>query len=241
MPDSADEVAKLAASQTVAGGLFLVLSNLFMSPAIYLSLLQNANASALVYFSLLIASSAYHACRAGFGCVVGFDDHVKLDYLYVYFSVLWTITHVGRSHVIRHDTRLLIFVLFFLPTAFLIVGGHMNAGVPIVAGVLPGLAMGWVALRNRVKVFRRLPWALLGIAIGGVACIFMYLLPSVDYEWAHGIWHTLVMLAVACIIYANFRYRNYANPIDDPEKFAPAPSGYKYNFDGSVRKVNAKA
>ena len=204
----------------VVGGLFLILSNLFLAPAVYYSLDLHEEASAIVYFNLIVVSSLYHSCRAGFSCVVSYVDHRKLDYLFVYFAVLWTLTTgLGRSHAISMRVRMLVFCVFFLPTAILIVGDQKGIAVQIVGGLLPAAVMIALAHNKGVRLFRRLPWAVLAIVLGAISGVFMYAMPLNTYEWSHSVWHVLSMLAVACLIYSTKRHYREQNPLDDPEKY----------------------
>ena len=173
-----------------------------------------------MYFSLLIASSLYHACRAGFVCLVPYIEHRKLDYLFVYTAVLWTLTTgLGRSHAIPIRRRLVVYYLFLLPVTIMIVGNYEGHWVQLVGGLLPALLMIAIAHTYGVALFRRWPWAVTSFVLAGIAGVFMFVMPSHTYEWSHSVWHIFSMLALACLIYSTRRHHRYVNPVDDPEKF----------------------
>lgn len=211
-------------NSTLAGALFLVISNIFIAPAIWISLYFSEVPSAIVYFNVLVASAMYHSCRAGFVCVVAYFDHRKLDYLFVYFAVLWTLTTgLGKSHAISYQLRLLVFNIFILPVAILIVGNYEGHSVQVVGGLLPALVMIVVANNRGVPLFRRPVWAALALVLGGTSALFMFALPHNTYEWSHSVWHVLSMLALFCLIYSTKRRYDFVNPFDDPERFPRPP------------------
>lgn len=214
-------------NSNLVGALFLVLSNLAIVPSILLSFYLREEDSAIAYFNVFVASVLYHSCRSGFNCSVPYIDHRKLDYLFVYFAVLWTLTTgLGKSHIIPYRIRLVVFNLFFLPVAILIVGNYEGHWVQLVGGVLPALVMITVAKHYGVHLFRRIWWAVAAFVLGGLAGLFMFIMPYNTYEWSHSVWHVLSMSALFCLIYSTKRKFNYINPDDDPERFprpAPAP------------------
>lgn len=207
-------------NSNLVGGLFLVLSNLFIVPAIIESLYAREEDSAIVYFNILIASSLYHSCRAGFVCVIAYIDHRKLDYLFVYFAVMWTLTTgLGKSHTIPYRIRLVVFNFFFLPMAILIIGNYEGHAVQIVGGLLPGISMYIIAKHYGVPLFRRWGWALAAIVLGGIAGLFMFAMPYNTYEWSHSVWHIFAMLALLCLKKSTRRRFDVVNPFDDPELY----------------------
>jgi len=218
--DDEEFIVKERLTANMAGGLFLVLSNLFLAPAVYESFYLHEDASAIVYFNNIVVSSLYHSCRAGLFCAVSYLDHRKLDYLFVFFAVLWTLTTgLGRSHAISMRVRMLVFCVFFLPVNILIIGDQHGVVVQIVGGVLPAAVMIVLAHNKGVRLFRRLPWAIVAFVLGAISGVFMYALDYKTYEWSHSVWHILSMLAVVCLIYSTKRHFRDENPLDDPEKF----------------------
>lgn len=210
-------------NSNLAGSILLVISNLFLVPAIFESFEIGEEASAIVYFSLLVASSLYHACRSGLVCLVAYIDHRKLDYLFVYTAVIWTLTTgLGRSHAIPLRRRLVVYYLFFLPVAIMIVGNYEGHWVQLVGGLLPGLTMVVIARMYGVALFRRPALAFVALFFGGIAGLFMFIMPYYTYEWSHSVWHIFSMLALAFLIYSTRRHHRYVNVVDDPEKFRTA-------------------
>jgi len=214
-------------NSNLAGAIFLVISNLAIVPSILLSFYLHEEDSAIAYFNVFVASVLYHSCRSDFNCVVPYVDHRKLDYLFVYFAVLWTLTTgLGKSHIIPYRIRLVVFNLFFLPVAILVVGNYEGHWVQLVGGLFPALVMIAVANHYGVHLFRRIWWAVAALAVGAAAGLFMFVMPYSTYEWSHSVWHILSMTALFFLIYSTKRrYRNI-NPYDDPERYpqpAPAP------------------
>lgn len=207
-----------------ASGVFLVLSNIFLAPAIYESFVIGEAPTAIVYFNLLFASSLYHACQANFGCVVDYADHRKLDYFFVYIALLWTITTgLGRSHALSYRTRSLVFCIFLLPIAIMVIGDYEGVWIYLTAGVLPALIMIALCHNRGVRLFQRPTWVVVSAAIALPAFVFMYTLDKEDYEWAHGLWHVFIMLSIACLVLATKRYHRYADVVDDQDLYPNGP------------------
>lgn len=196
-----------SANSPLVGGLFLIVTNLFLSPAIYLLLEWRDYATALFYYALLIISSLYHTCRAFNKCIVPYVEHQKLDYLFVFTSLIWSITAVGVPHAIHYRKRLTVFVVFFSITTVLVIGGSTAWLIAGVAAGGTGATMIVIAAVHDTPLFKSWRMALLGFALVGVAAIFMYILPSATYDWSHAIWHILSMLAYLAFVFAVFGFK----------------------------------
>jgi len=237
-------------NSNVANGVFLVVSNVFLAPAILESLQMHEWASAVIYFNVMVASTIYHSCRAEFGCLIDSPRleseflpvsrdvvqwiHSRFDVFFVFNAIMWTLTSIGRSHAISHHTRLLVYEIFFLPLAFFVFGDFNDLWAALVGGLLPGAVMLVLCAQRGTRAIRRWHWFLLGVALAAFAGFFMYLMPYRTYGWSHGVWHITSMLALVCFNKATRRNYAFLNPLDDPEHFPPLAHEFVYDYRANV-------
>jgi hypothetical protein len=173
-------------------GWLLVFSNVTLVLVIvYLAFLRDV-VTPLLLINTLIASSCYHACRAGFFCEFMYDYHMTWDYLSVYIPIAWMITYLGI-----HNPQLHIFAFFlsFLVTVPIVLSGVSRELIPLFGIGVPIVISFNHAMLRKHRMFYHLPFAILTFIFAIIAGAFMFLFPHRDYGWAHACWHFFSMLS----------------------------------------------
>jgi hypothetical protein len=173
-------------------GFLLVFSNVALVPVIvYLALCRDVVTPVLL-INTIIASSCYHACRAGFFCETLYDFHVTWDYISVYIPITWMITYLGI-----HNPQLHIFAFFLslLITIPFVLSSFNRAFLPLVGIGVPIVISFNHAMLRKHRMFYNWPFAIATFILAITAGAFMFAFPHSDYGWAHSLWHLFSMLS----------------------------------------------
>ena len=182
----------------------LVLTNLFIVPAFMLAAWRGSRTTAIILFSVYVNSCLYHSCRGGFFCLMHYLKHRTLDYLAVYNAMTWFIYMIGaRRHDFTIDERRHTEMHFatMIVTTMAIIADVGNFWLPVIGIGIPVLVVLVLdTVDSRTFVYRpKWAWATLAcFLVGGAAFAF----GNGAYWWAHGVWHTFVMLGIACFMIA---------------------------------------
>jgi len=196
------------------GGLALVLTNLILVfPVVHLAwLLRFDYAAALL--TTMLASIAYHGCRAGFFCEYRFRDHQITDHIFVFLTLIYVASRlaVRRSFFPRNvrleypeillTARVAFFFAIVLPT---VMANMYNPESPLAALFGFGVPIAVVILGACVsgeRLFYDVKFGLIGSGLFLVSVAFYACAPHSWYQWSHSIWHLLSMLSVYFIIFA---------------------------------------
>jgi len=207
--DDDDFFPPSSANSPVPAGVLLVASNLVLAFAIYYTLECRDYATSLFFYALMLMSGMYHECRAFNKCVVPFEAHIMLDYIFVYISLIWTITAVGIEHAIHYRKRLIVFIVFFSITIVFIFNQSSAWLVALVGPVGAGIVMITLSIIHQTPLFKVWQMAVLGLVLGGIGGFFMYLTPYEDYDWAHTLWHIFSMLALFSVYVAVYGFISF--------------------------------
>lgn len=189
----------------ILGAILNVASNIFILPAVALSLRRLDFASAIIYTHVFLASNMYHLCRAGLVCAYEFQAHQITDYLFVYRAIVWTLTRLST----RTDREHLILFVFFSGVVYFCVEARVSAFVLAAFGIaLPLLTAILISCSMHRPMFQSETWAFVSFALIAVAGAFMFLPAPHEYWWAHPIWHLFSMSASFTAELATFRRRN---------------------------------
>jgi len=188
----------------VLGAVLNVGSNIFILPAVALSVWRRDYASALIYTHVFIASNLYHMCRAGLLCAYQFEKHQMTDYLFVYRAIVWTLTRLSVRSVREH---IILFVFFTAVVYFAVEAKVSDLALPVLGIGLPLLVALLISCTMHRPVFRNDVWAGITFALMGVGGAFMFLADAPDYWWAHPMWHLFSMTASFTAELATFGVR----------------------------------
>jgi len=188
----------------VLGAFLNVGSNIFILPAVVLSLRRGDIASAIIYSHVFIASNLYHLCRAGLVCLYEFEKHQMTDYLFVYRAIIWTLT---RLATIKRSEHVIAF-LYFTGILYFLVEAKVSAFVLAMFGIaVPLLSAIVISCSMRRRLVHNEMWAAVTFALIGLAGAFMFLPGPSDYWWAHPVWHLFSMTASLTAELATFSRR----------------------------------
>lgn len=188
----------------VLGAVLNVGSNIFILPAVALSLWRRDYASAIIYSHVFLASNLYHLCRAGLMCLYEFEKHQMTDYLFVYRAIVWTLTRLATQTAREH----LIAFVFFTGIVYFCVEAKVPAFVLAAFGIALPLASAIViSCTMHRRLFHNETWAAVSFALIGLAGAFMFLPDPSEYWWAHPVWHLFSMSASFTAELATFTRR----------------------------------
>lgn len=178
-------------------GLLLVASNAALWPAMYLSTRRGKMAKSLVMLWTFLASTGYHTCRAWALCYTAFRLSRIGDYLFVYMLIVWILTSLGlrRHGVVYIELHNFLFFLLYGPTMFAVLAEVSTAWLPIVGIGVPVLVTVAFSYKTGNRLFYNKPWTIATFLLVIAAGLFMFIMPTRDYWWAHSIWHLCAMLA----------------------------------------------
>jgi hypothetical protein len=221
---------------TALGGFFLVLTNfiLFLGIFVVTRIGKWGTAGVLIY--LMLTSSAYHACRAGFVCFTRFRDTQILDHLAVYAALLWVSSHcivkqewftrdqLRRQPTVVVEGAALLYFLMLLPVAMFVVNNPESAWTNVVGFGLPVSLVILSSMITGAPVFYHPYYGWIGLALFGSAVVPYALCPKEWYDYAHSVWHVLSMIAIPFISVAcDYRWKL----IDEKRELAKLATGVK--------------
>lgn len=188
----------------IIGGFLLVMSNLALLPAIWISACRGDHASAVIFMGTFFASVFYHSCRAFEVCIYDYERHKITDYIFVYRAIVWTITSMGLKRKGTLDFRLHVFVFFVLTDIVYAVVLYSPDSVllPIFGIGLPFATMVAYSRMFNTKIFYNKPWTVASFVLAAIACLFMFFFPAEDYSIAHTLWHVFSMLSAYTFLLA---------------------------------------
>lgn len=205
---------------TALGGFFLVLTNFILFVGIFVVTRIGKWGTAGVLIYLMLTSSAYHACRAGFVCFTRFRDTQILDHLAVYAALLWVSSHciVKQEWFTRDQLRYqpsvvvegaaLIYFLMLLPVAMFVVNNPESPWTNVVGFGLPVSLVILSSVITGAPVFYHPYYGWIGLALFGSAVVPYALCPKEWYDYAHSVWHVLSMIAIPFISVAcDYRWK----------------------------------
>lgn len=200
-------------------GLFLVLSNLVVLPALVYAIILGQIPEAVILGVVGLVSFFYHLCQAGFFCIVTNtcvlgDDFLilqKADEFFVFLALIWFIAYWFRFNTRTVLLELTIsFIFIAIAIVFIaLVSGSSNFIFYEVALIVVALVASfiWMLIWRR----KRMGWEGLGIALGLIiiGLILFYVAGDPgdpNYDLVHGIWH--ILLFVAAFFILDTRYNN---------------------------------
>jgi hypothetical protein len=188
---------------TVTGGVFLVLSNIFLFPVILISLIYGLIPEATISIVVFLESTTYHVCQAGWFCLFTFNAHQTSDHFFVFSLLVWFVFYfIG----IRLKYRVGLFMLAqgaLLPALIDLLHSWWVGGTLLVAMVLVGMVGISMIVPNRFKLHMA-DFLIAVFLVGGGFFFHVYAGDpgAVHYEWSHSIWHALGMLGPYFIVEA---------------------------------------
>jgi len=199
---------------SIAGGFFLVFTNLILAWIVTDLAYRYRWDLSLVLLCTMIASILYHSCRAGFACILRFRDHQVTDHVFVYFSLLYIasklIVRRGFFHkktllmfpqLIVH-ARIAVFFVFILVAILCNMYNPESGWVAILCFGAPSLLVVLSAVIVNEPVFYNTTNGVIGTILFVCSLTFYHFAPHSWYDWAHSIWHVLSMLSVYFIVFS---------------------------------------
>ena len=190
------------------GGVLLVVTHIFLIPAIVYTALRRMPVDVTVLTMLLLASTLYHSCQAGWFCETSLSDHRVADHSAVYIVLVWIFLSMAAG--IRMDVRYaillgLIFLLIFfnerLYQSFVFAAILVTA---LILYALVALCFIGLPLRRFDVIFGVCILALFGT---GFALHLVGSDPSSpNYWWAHSLWHVFAMIAIVLFVIMRDNY-----------------------------------
>lgn len=184
------------------GAALLVVTNVFLIPAIVYSAMRRMPVDATILSMLLLASTLYHACQAEYFCETSLSDHRLADHSFVYITLTWLFLSMASG--VRMDVRYsillgIIFILIFFNERLF--QSFAFAGILLATFVLYALVgLFWIGLplRRFDVIFGLIILVLFG---AGFALHLVGSDPdSANYWWAHSLWHVFAMCAIVLFL-----------------------------------------
>lgn len=182
----------------IAEGIFLVLSNLAILPALLYSIQYKLIPELTILFIVFVISSFYHLCQTEFYCIIpDFKTHQTADHFFVFTALIWVILYAFAIPLKYRISLTFIFqALILLPLIFYVNLDWLSA---LFIGFIITILIFIFALitqqfpkfniYNFLIVFILITVGLILHVIGGDTS-------SSFYSWTHSAWHIFSMLAI---------------------------------------------
>ncbi len=236
-----------------------MLSNLALLPAILYARRLGLVPEAAILGAVLVVSSAYHLCQAGFVCILDIDfvTFQRHDHFTVYAALVWmTLYLVGISLPHRFAIFIWIQVLLFpLVTEFMSAwwaSGLVVGVTVVVAVILLVLVVRGFPNFNIPAVVAAVVLVAVGFALhvaggdptppGETTGADGSDLTNHPYAWLHSAWHIFVMIALYYVI--DFRhgqsliaylFRKKSKSVDDTDVASQSRTQTKHLLPLSIR------
>jgi len=191
-------------SEPVVGGVFLVLTNLVLVPAIAIALWIGRDlVTATVLFLMFVVSTLYHVCEAGWWCLATCDTQQAADHIMVYTLVFW-IFLVGSTRA--RDVQ---FALLLINVASLVLFVAVTTQTSFFGLLYVLFFIAWVIVEYVGFGIPPRPYGI-GLVLIAIALAAVGLAPffvggdpgDANYWWTHSLWHFFVILAVIFLLLA---------------------------------------
>lgn len=185
--------------------IFLVLSNLFLLPAIIWSIFKNNILDTTILIIVFVASTIYHLCLAEWVCVSTQWESQLSDHAMVYILMMWIYISLWDISLVARTA--FIYIVIYLLYLF-----SVNA----VSNWLFAISLIWFFIAFAIfrialyqfneKIFGMdLILTIISIILFGIG-LFMHIWggspSSTNYWWTHSLWHVFAMLGIFVIILA---------------------------------------
>lgn len=185
------------AYQTTDDGLFLVLSNFAILPAVIYTVYKHLFIDAAILVIMFIASSVYHLCQSDFFCAVSFNALQIVDHFFVYQTLIWVLFYIVNIPLVHRLTLLLFFQMGLLPFTLQYVNSWWLTGITLLLiGVVCVVSLTFFYWDK--PVLSKFDFCIAVILIG--TGFYLHVLagpPGVPNYWLwHALWHMLAMLGI---------------------------------------------
>lgn len=188
-------------STQVAEGIYLIVSNAALIPAITLALYYYLYAEAVVLGVLLYSSSVYHLCQAQFYCIFPLQVLQESDHYFVYSTLLWISLYFAGLNLTERFCIYYFFQAFLYPTILRFMKDTVFIIVIIV--IIIGITIfAIIFIVQRFPKFSFWEYFITAALIGSGLALHIYAKEPENstYPIAHATWHVLIMLAIIFII-----------------------------------------
>lgn len=186
-------------------GIFLVLSNLFLLPAIILCYKNGRTAEFAFLWCMMKVSFFYHMCQAEFYCIFyNRDTFQLLDHFMVYSTFFWLALYLTKVELKRRIAAYIYFVVAVFPALllyvhtywfpFLIIGYGIAAEVFFISFVKGEIRKVYGV--NIIIIFFCLMLGVILYMVGDEPEGHLY-------AWTHIVWHATSMIAIYFVIDIN--------------------------------------
>jgi hypothetical protein len=190
-----------SSSEDIWAGVFLILSNIGIVPAISLAITYDLIPEAAIYSVVCFISTVYHICQADFYCVYSFRALQTSDHFFVFGLLIWTTLYFIGLDLTTKFTVFIIIQGLLLPAVIDFLESWWIGGVLLAFLLIFSL---FVLSKFTKKIHKPslVDFMTATVLIGGGFFFHLYAgEPGANrYWWAHSIWHLLGMLSLYFII-----------------------------------------
>ena len=190
-------------------GLFLVLSNLALIPAVIYCLAKKKWVLCIIFSRLLLVSTFYHICQAGYYCFsVTLEALRTSDHFFVYMSLTWLVLYLLGLPIVLKLIVSIVVEMIALPALVAYIDSWWVLGtilIMLAAVILITMAIRFAKSPARLKKLMRIDildtiMAVTLISLGFVFHILAGEPGSYRYGWAHALWHVFAMLGMFFVL-----------------------------------------
>lgn len=188
-------------SDEIIEGLFLVCSNLALVPAIVVAFNRQLIPETTILICMILVSSIYHFCQAGFVCIWNFQTLQIWDHFTVYTTLMWMVLYFLGITTKQKVTFFMTYITLLIPLVLI----YMHSWYLSIA-LLCGIGfISLVVMIFYLKGFPKCDWFDLFTAAVLIIGGFFFFIYSGDpgsrnYWWGHSLWHICAMFAIFFVI-----------------------------------------
>lgn len=190
-------------------GLILVLSNIFITPAIYVSLYKKAYLLTSFLSATMLISTLYHFCTAEFYCLTNVHAMAQWDFIFAMGSVA-----AGLEYLLAYDApryrgiaileqRLSFIAFFAIIILRVLIDREAYATFWWIAGITGFLILIKIICVDHFKLYihdYNWPALVTGFLFILLGLGLFFVTETDSYWWTHSLWHTLVFIGMAFFI-----------------------------------------
>lgn len=174
----------------------LVISHYAIVPSIAVAVAKGFVAEAGMLLAMTLVSTVYHLCQAGYACALEFSVLQISDHFFVYSTLSWLILFFTDSRLMWRFVAFILIQGVLLPMIISFVHEMWMIGVAIGLPAIAGIFYLIIMRRTPMLDLLDLSFAVVLLGIG----IFFHLYAgdpgTVNYAWAHSLWHVFCMLSI---------------------------------------------